>query len=327
MPVPRLPALPHRGCLGLLLPLLLALLLAPPARAGEPAPGRGWLRFADGNTLSGVLLSRNAAGGRVRTDRFGDIDFRDAEARFELEIPPGVAPAPAPAPTGSAPPAPDWQPADLSVGVSGYWQQKDGSTTSNLSLDLGATWRSARHEIRATLAADYKVVDDNVDNNEQSGSLRWLRALHGPWVGLLSVNLERSTFAADPLPDLDYVLVQATAGLGWRQAWSPASETLLALNADRVALDVLSLHRRLTWRPLSLLLENRLRLSPKVRLNHTLRLYRWPGGETGIDSDAELGYDLTDSLRVGLRHEMRRNAVNLDGAQYRRLSLTTRVSF
>lgn len=325
MPAPRLSVPRHRWRRGPLLPLLLALLLAAPARAAEPAPVRGWLRFADGNTLSGVLLARDAAGGRVRTDRFGDIDFRDAEARFEPATPPAVATAPAP--PEAARPAPGWQPVDLSVGASGYWQQKDGSTTSNLSLDLGATWRSARHEIQATLAADYKVVDDNVDNNEQSGSLRWLRALHGPWVGLLSVNLERSTFALDPLPDLDYVLVQATAGLGWRQAWSPASETLLALNADRVALDVLSLHRRLTWRPLSLLLENHLRLSPKVRLDHTLRLYRWPGGETGIDSDAELGYDLTDSLRVGLRHELRRNAVNLDAAQYRRLSLTTRVSF
>lgn len=307
--------------------LALALLLAVPARAAESAPPRGWLRFTDGNALSGVLLSRHAEGGRVRTDRFGDIDFRDADARFEPDTPPAAAAPPPPAATPAVPAGPGWRPAAWSIGVSGYWQQQDGSTTSDLSLDLDATWRSARNEIKATLSADYKVVDDQLDNNEQRGSLRWIRELTGPWVGLLSVDVERSTLSIDPLPDLDYALVQTTVGLGWRQAWSADSDTLVALNADRIVLDVLSLHRRLTWRPVSLLLESRLRLSPKVRLDHRLRVYRWPGGSTGVESDAELGYDLTDSLRLGLRHEVRRNAVNLDGVHYRRLSLTTRVAF
>lgn len=123
------------------------------------------------------------------------------------------------------------------------------------------------------------------------------------------------------------MLVQATAGVGWRQAWSADSHTLVALNLERIALDLLNYDRRLYESATSLLLENHLRLSPKVRFDNTLLVYRWPGGGTGVDSTAELSYDLTESIRVGLRHESRRNAVDLDLGRYNRLSLTTHVAF
>lgn len=81
-----------------------------------------------------------------------------------------------------------------------------------------------------------------------------------------------------------------------------------------------------TWRTP----RDELRLGPKLHLDNTLLLYRWPrssSGRSGIDSKTELSYDLTDSIRVGLRHDLRRNAVNLDVGRYSRLSLTTRVAF
>lgn len=305
-----------------------SLALAAQAQTPSPAaaPQRGWLRFADGNQLSGVLLSRSPGGGRVRTDRFGELDFRDDEARFEIDPP---APAPSATPTPQAVDDTDngWRPATWSIGISGYWQQKAGSTTSNIELDGDATWRARRDEVRLALSADYKVVDNEVDNNEQSGSLRWLHQLRGPWVSLASLRLERSTATLDPLPSFDYLLLQTTLGLGWRQVWSEESHTLVALNAEQIRLGLLRLDRHLTTQARSLLVENRLRLSAKVRLENSLIVYRWRQGDTGIDSNTELSYDLTDSLRVGLRHEARRNAVDLAVGRYSRLSLTTRVAF
>lgn len=293
------------------------------------APVRGWLQFADGNRLSGVLVARTAGGGVVRTDRFGELSFQDGDARFEAEAP---AAAPTPAPPAAAPPAsPDlgsgWRPATWSIGVSGYWQQKAGSTTSNVELDGDATWRAPRDELQLALSADYKVVDNSVDNNEQSGSLRWLHELHGPWLSLSRLRLERSTATLDPLPTFDYLLVQATLGLGWRQRWSDESHTLVALGTEQIALRLLRLDRSLSTHATSLLIENRLRLSAKVRLENSLVVYRWRDGDTGIDSSTELSYDLSDSLRVGLRHEARRNAVDLAVGRYSRVSLTTRVAF
>lgn len=297
------------------------------AQSTTTAPPRGWLRFADGNAVSGVLLSRTPGGGVMKTDRFGDLPFLDSEARFE------PAPAATNAPPGALETAPTtpgalgWRPATWSIGVSGYWQHKGDSTTSDLELDLDATWRSRHDELQLALSADYKVVDNAMDNNEQTGSLRWVRDLNGPWVGLVSARLQRSTLSIDPLPTIDYLLVQGTAGAGWRQAWSTESHTLVALNLNRVALDLLRYDRRVYDSALSLLVENHLRLGPRVRFDGTLHLYRWRDGSSGIDSSTELSYDLTESIRVGLRHESRRNAVSLDFGRYNRLSLTTRVAF
>lgn len=295
------------------------------AQTEPAAPVRGWLQYGDGNRLSGVLVARTPGGGVVRTDRFGEVSFQDADARFEPE-----APTP-PATAADTPAAPDtgsgWRPATWSVGVSGYWQQKAGSTTSNVELDGDATWRAPRDELRLALSADYKVVDNSVDNNEQSGSLRWLHELHGPWLSLSSLRLERSTATLDPLPSFDYLLAQATLGLGWRQRWSDESHSLVALSTEQIGLRLLRLDRHLSTHALSLLIENRLRLSAKVRLENSLVLYRWRTGNSGIDSSTELSYDLSDSLRVGLRHEARRNAVDLAVGRYSRVSLTTRVAF
>jgi hypothetical protein len=307
--------------------LAAGLCLGAPADAVGEAPVRGWLRYADGNALSGVLVARTPGGGVVRTDRFGEVSFRDAEARFEAR----PEPAPAPPPTAAAPAGETtglgWRPAKWSIGVSGSWEERRDSITSDLQLDVGATWRSPRDEIRLALAAHYKVVDDHVDSNEQRGSLRWVHGLSGPWVALASMRLQRSTFAQDPLPKFDYLLGQATAGLGWRRRWSPETQTLVAVNVDRVAVDLLQQDRRYYTRAISLLLENQLRLGAKVRLDNTLLVYHWADGSTGVDSTVELGYDLTENLRVGLRHETRRQAVNLDVGRYNRVSLTTRVAF
>lgn len=326
-PPPPWPPAGRRRRLGRTALLAAGLCLGAHARAASEAPVRGWLRYADGNALSGVLVARTAGGGVVRTDRFGEVSFQDAEARFEAQ--PASGPAPQPAAPAPAVPAGGlgWRPAKWSIGVSGSWEERRDSITSDLALDVGATWRSQRDEIRLALAAHYKVANDTVDTNEQRGSLRWVHELGGPWVSLASMRLQRSTFAQDPLPKFDYVLAQATAGLGWRRRWSPETHTLIALNVDRVAVDLLQQDRRDYTRAVSVLLENQLRLGAKVRLDNTLLVYHWPDGSTGVDSTAELGYDLTENLRVGLRHETRRQAVNLDVGRYNRVSLTTRVAF
>lgn len=305
--------------------LAAGLCLAAQALAVAEAPVRGWLRYADGNALSGVLVARTPGGGTVKTDRFGEVSFKDGEARFEPEAKALAKPAPPKTPPEAG--DLDWRPAKWTIGVAGSWEERRNSMTSNIDLDLGATWRSRRDEIRLALAAHYKVVDARVDTNEHIGSLRWVHALSGPWVTLASTRLQRSTFAQDPLPKFDYVLVQATAGLGWRRRWTPETQTLVALNMDRIAVDLLQQDRRYYQHAVSLLLENQLRLGAKLRFDNTLLVYHWPDGSTGVDSTVELGYDLTENLRVGLRHETRRKAVNLDVGRYNRVSLTTRVAF
>ncbi|MDR7332829.1 DUF481 domain-containing protein [Roseateles asaccharophilus] len=298
--------------------LLAALVHAQPA-------ARGWLRFGDGNTLSGELVERSDGGGLFRSDRFGMLRFTDAEARFEpLAAPHTPAAAPAPA-------LPDealgWRPGEWSIALSGYWRRDGGSTTSDLAADLDSTWQSRRDEIKLALSTNYKVVDRAVDTNDQSGSLRWLHELRSPWVTLGQIKLDRSTFSIDPLPALDYALVQASVGGGLRWRWADGGRTLVTLNYDRLMLELLRLDRRVYERAVSLLLENKLHLSSRVDFSNTLIAYRWPDGRTGWDSDAELSYRLSEHLSVGLRYEYRRNAASLATGTYNRLSLTTRLGF
>ena len=61
------------------------------------AQTRGWLRYVDGNLLSGELVAQHSAGGVFKSDRFGLLNFSGAEARFEAEPAPAVAAPPRPA--------------------------------------------------------------------------------------------------------------------------------------------------------------------------------------------------------------------------------------
>lgn len=304
------------------------------ACATAQAQTRGWLRFADGNTLSGELLEQTGDGGKFRSDRFGLLSFKLTEATFEAlpSVPPTLAVAPTPSANSGAVDAVlddqlGWRPGEWSIGVSGYWRRDNGSTTSDLALDLDSVWRSRHDEIKLALSANYKVVDHEVDTNDQSGRLRWLHETTSPWVGLGQVRLNRSTFSLDPLPALDYVLVQGTVGGGVRWHWTGGGRTLVTVNYDRLMLQLLRLDARVYARGVSLLVDNQLRLTPRIDFRNTLVVYRWHGGPLGYDSDAELSYRLTDHLSVGLRHEFRRDAASLDTGTYSRVSLTTRLGF
>jgi len=292
------------------------------------AQTRGWLRYGDGNVLSGELVEQSAAGGVFNADRFGRLNFTSAEARFEPAPVPAVQARPA-EPARSTGPASSsaWLPTTWAIGLSGYWQRDNGSISSDAGVDLDATWKRPRDEVQMSLSTDYKVVDDEVASNEQSGGLRWMHELRSPWFTLARLQAKRSTFTLDPLPELDYLLLQATAGLGWRKQWSAESYSLVALNHDRVALNLLNRDVTLRTHGTSVLIENHVRLLPRVTLASTLYVYRWADGSTGVDSQAEVSYDLSDRLSVGLRHEYRKNAVDLTLGVYNRLSLTTRVGF
>ena len=51
------------------------------ANGQDRVPHPGWLRYTDGNAVSGVSLQSEAGGGLFRSDCFGDIRYRDSEAR------------------------------------------------------------------------------------------------------------------------------------------------------------------------------------------------------------------------------------------------------
>lgn len=294
-------------------------------QAGADTPG--WLRYTDGNLLSGRLIEGGVHGGLFRSDRFGDVRFKAGEAVFSpSDMPLDTVDKPAPAAVPARAIA-EWQPSDWSVGLSGYWKSDQGSVSKDIALDLDSTWKSPGNELKLNLSTDYKTVDKAVDNNEQTGGLRWLREMQSPWLLLGSVRARRSTVSLDVLPTLDYLLLQGTAGVGLRKVWSAKDQTLVALGRDRIAIDLLSLDRRLYTSATSLLLENKLHLSPRVSFGNTLFVYFWRDGSTGFDSQADLSYKLSEQLSVGLRHEYRRNAANLEIGSFSRFSLTTRLGF
>jgi hypothetical protein len=250
------------------------------------AQTRGELRFGDGTVLPGTLTDSSAQGGVFHSDRFGNVTFSDAEARF----------IPAEAEALSQPPTPkqdpqaqmSWQPDTWSIGLSGYWQNDNGTQESNFNLDLAATWTAPSDELHLKFNTNYKVVDDAVDNNEQSGLVRWVHELNSPWVGLGTFRAQRQTFTIDPLREFDYLLLQGTLGVGLRKSWSNGNHALVALGHDWISVNLLNLDRSFHTSATSMLLESRIKLSTRVSLDQTLYLYLWQDGDTGVDSLAEL---------------------------------------
>jgi len=302
---------------GLLATTLLALAFTA-AAASEP---RGWLRYADGNAVSGTLIGIDAdgTGGRFRSDRFGEIRFRADDASFEADDP-AVAEGPAEAPS-------PWFPTRWSIALSGYWEDSDGTTTSDAAVDVDATWRTTRDELDLAITTDFKMVDGAVDNNEQTVRGRWFHDLTPTWFVAGLAKARRTSLSLNDQPAVDALLLEGSLALGARHAWSPDSRTRLALGHDRVAVEILKYDAIVRTHATSLLFENNLQLSPRVAFNNTYYGYLWEDGSWGTDSKAEALYAVSSALSVGLRHEYRRNAVNFDVGTYRKLSLTTRVSF
>ena len=287
---------------------------------------RGWLSYRDGNVLSGELLQTSLDGGIFRSDRFGQMPFLSSEAEFKAD--PEAGPQDAEPPTPVVwPMLSDWVPARWTLTLSGYWENDGGSRESDFAVDLDATWMREKDEVHLALYTDYKVSDNEVSNNEQSGRLRWFHTLSSPWFVMGLGQLQRSTVDIDPYPTLDYMLWHAGLGLGVEQRWSPASRSRVALGHNRVWVDILQYDLWVRAQATSLLLENQLQLSPRVSLSNTYYLYLWTDGSSGTDSRVDLSYALTRSLSIGLRHEYRRNAINVDIAPYSKVSLTTRLNF
>ncbi|MFT3856470.1 MAG: DUF481 domain-containing protein [Aquabacterium sp.] len=289
------------------------------------ADTRGWLKFADGNVLSGHLLRSDEAGGVFRSDRFGELSFREPEARFEAESTQPVATV---LETPSRKLAePGWRPVSWSVSLSGYWESEDGSTETDASIDLDAIWKWSGNELNLTASADYKIVDHEVDNNEQFLRARWFHDLRGPWFTLLQTQARRNTFEYDPLPPLDYLLLQNSVGLGVRKAWSEHRQTRLAIAHDRIRLELLRFDGRVRTYATSLLFENDMAITDRLTFSNITYFYFWQDGDKGVDSQSEIRQAINDKLSIGIRHELRRNAVNLDVGVYKRVSLTTRLAF
>jgi len=305
----------------LLLPCLLALAtaLASPAVAQT----RGWLRYSDGNAVSGELVEP----GLFRSDRFGEVRFLPAEARFEpFALPPPADYAP-PLPLAAAGPSSSWAPTLWSVRLSGYWEEDDGSTTSDAAIDFEAIWRRSAGELDLAVNTDFKVVDGDVDNNEQAARGRWFHDLSPTWFAVGLAKARRSHMTIEPMPTVDTLLLQGSLGLGARKDWSLRSRSRVALGHDWITVDFLKYDLRFRTHATSFFLENKLRLSPRIRFNNTLYGYLWQDGSWGTDSDAEALYAINETLSVGLRHEYRHNTVDLDLGSYHKLSLTTRLSF
>lgn len=287
------------------------------------AQTRGWLRYTDGNAVSGELVEP----GRFRSDRFGELNFLPADARFEADAPPPAAAAAVEAPATSVPITSGWAPSLWSVRLSGYWEDDDGSTTSDAAIDFEATWRRSAGELDLAINTDFKVVDGDVDNNEQTARGRWFHDLSPRWFAVGLAKARRSRMTIDPLPSLDTLLLQGSLGLGARKEWSLRSRSRVALGHDWITVDFLKYDLRVRTHATSFFLENNLQLSPRVRFNNTFYGYLWEDGSWGTDSDAEVLYAINETLSVGLRHEYRHNTVDLDLGSYHKLSLTTRLSF
>lgn len=302
--------------------LCLAIWISP---AQVAAAERGWLKFRDGNVIAGSLRESTSDGGVFDADRFGRIQFSTAGAAFEPAMPPAVAAAPE-----AALPSPDqprgWAPDKWSLTFAADWKKENENTEYDLAGDVTATWARPRDEVTASVRVDYKIHNDKVDTNMQTGRLRWFHTVDSPWLmlGQLYVEHDRITVADRPL---EYAFTQMTVGPGFRLQWNADSYSRVALGFNRFYIRFPEVNVDAYESEGSVFADNFIRLTQRLSFRNWLNWYWYPADTDALEAESEFNYAVTEQFSVGLWHRYRDRGIDIHNSSVNEFRIFTRVTF
>lgn len=166
-----------------------------------------------------------------------------------------------------------------------------------------------------------------MDNNEQSGRVRWFHDLSTPWIGFAQVYGERHALDIDGFGNVEYLLQQYTVGAGLRHRWSAESVSRVVLGWNHFRIDLLDLDAHATDDAPSLMVDRLVRLSDRISLTNRIDVYFWRDEHPGIEAETDISYALTRQFSIGLEHRLRRRGVDVRDTSLNELRLTTRFTF
>lgn len=209
-----------------------------------------------------------------------------------------------------------WAPDALRLDASYTRETSEDRRKRELDLRGHAAWFRGDDEVQLEFEVEVERYDDRAPKDERNARGVWFHALTPGLFTMAEVFSERDEVRVLGV-DLDYRLVQAGGGLGWRWGRSDRGWVRAAALYNRFDLQLFDVDVSLGLDAPSLYLAGEWPLSPRARLTADARHYWWPseaGGDTGLDGGAEVVYDLGRALGIGLRWDYSRNAATISRA-------------
>lgn len=318
-----------------LLALPLLLLVGSVSAATPPAPAV--LVYRDGDRTAGRLIEHKGGTIVFESVRFGRITVAESEAEIVA-----ASPVPSGASASAVSPPPAGPPASTSAAekpehaahseqraamnrldhslrkIFGPWHgrlavstelvQGDNERRGELAeLRFGRKW--ARDELRLETRYEFRSTDSRTDTDLLKSSAAWRHHLSPRWFVLAHPRLEWNSHYVKDARTVRYLLLQQEVGAGAFLINSKKGKLSVGLSGNQYDLWVLSEPQGhfAKFAP-SAFIEAELNLRWGVRLTERgVRYFSFHGGDTGWESEFELGKRLTETLTLALHHDVRFN--------------------
>jgi Protein of unknown function, DUF481 len=289
------------------------------------ADERGWLKYRDGNVLSGSLIESTQDGGIFESDRFGEVRYAKADAGFNPAGPQRAADSTSP--PADVHKAEGWAPDKWTLAFAADWKHENSDVEYDVAGDLSAYWNRPRDDASLTMRVDYKIRNERLDNNVQNARLRWFHTVDSPWLVFTQLYAEHDRIDLAGR-QTGYELVQASLGPGARVQWNEDSYSRLAIAFNRFAVEIPTVDLRAYDTAASIFADNRIKLTSRLSFHNWLNVYWWgDDGTLGIESEAELDYAVTRQISLGIWHRYKERGADIHDSSVNELRLFTRVTF
>lgn len=347
---------PLRGCLRRLLCVFLGMVMisamsAAPFRevpapffGRKPAPAqpkpltKDELLFDDGDRVRGTFIERDGDILVFQSERFGVLRVPAASAKLTLANPPQPVVAEAVEGGGEADVEVEYFPfspfalAGMLKNFFGSWHgrftvsaemMKDSVERNSGTIDGHVLRKWTNDEVQVSARYDYATLDESTPSTDMiKGSGVWRHDFPTKLFAVYRPTLEWNRAFYRQGEPADYVLLQQEFGAGLTvidaenrkvrlgvaenlfDTWITPTETHLSQTVESVFAEV---EARLPWRI--------------VVTDRGVWYYSFADKTTGWENRFEISKKLTETLTMGLRHEVRRNNPDVRSADYRRLRL------
>ncbi len=326
------------------------------AAAAEPAGSRDTLVFKDGDRVHGAVVQRTPTEIVFRSDRFGEVRVKAADAVIIPAVVPAAKPA-APAVAGgtkavaprSAADAADeerltlwdrFSPGVLTARVRSFmgpWNGRlsvasevvsDVTDRDTLAVETNLSRKWAKNEVQLTARYDYAETDEvpTTDVLKTSGSWRhdFSKARFAQYRPSFEIN-RASRLRGVPN---DYLLLQQEIGVGLQLSTLPTRKVRVGVAQNLFDLWKTTGNEEHTSRGVQSAFEE-IELKLPWRMGLTQRGVWYPvnGDTDGFENRIELNKKLTETLSAALRHEIRRDNPDGNAQDYTRLRVMFGLDF
>lgn len=208
-------------------------------------------------------------------------------------------------------PAPGWRPDSGRIDATAKRDTDGDVNDDEIKVRVDTTWTRGPHETRLELEVDYERDGSEAWDREANGRLGRIRQFTPGWFTMYEGFMERNQVRVQST-DQDYLLLQASAGGGYRWQWDETASLRAAFLWNYFYFDLLDLDRSANLDAPSVFVSGHWAITPRLNALATVRLYHWPDGDTGAEIDSDIGYDLTKHLGFGLRWRYTRDGASLD---------------